>query len=125
MDAGLIPTGELKRESTPFDFLRTLPSEPALTRTTNNFIGVMLRPPLGLGSWRRKNGEAAELYDAGSGRVLKVLTDQPGLQFYSGNFLNGSIKGTGGKRDGCIGLVPGDAVFFQTHRIIPISQLPG
>ena len=40
--------------------------------------------------------EAAELYDAGSGRVLKVLTDQPGIQFYSGNFLDGSIKGKGG-----------------------------
>jgi aldose 1-epimerase len=29
--------------------------------------------------------------------VLKVLTDQPGIQFYSGNFLDGSIKGKGGK----------------------------
>ena len=43
--------------------------------------------------------EAAELYDPGSGRVLKVLTDQPGIQFYSGNFLNGSIKGKGGTPD--------------------------
>jgi len=31
-----------------------------------------------------------------SGRVLKVLTDQPGIQSYSGNFLDGSIKGKGG-----------------------------
>jgi aldose 1-epimerase len=44
-----------------------------------------------------KLAEAAELYDPGSGRVLKVLTDQPGIQFYSGNFLNGSVKGKGGK----------------------------
>ena len=44
--------------------------------------------------------EATELFDAGSGRVLKVLTDQPGIQFYSGNFRNGSIKGKGGKPDG-------------------------
>jgi len=40
--------------------------------------------------------EAAELYDPGSGRVLKVLTDQPGIQFYSGNFLDGSIIGKRG-----------------------------
>jgi aldose 1-epimerase len=41
--------------------------------------------------------EAAEVYDPTSGRVLKVLTDQPGIQFYSGNFLDGSIKGKGGR----------------------------
>jgi aldose 1-epimerase len=40
--------------------------------------------------------EVAEVYDPTSGRVLKVLTDQPGIQFYSGNFLDGSIKGKGG-----------------------------
>ena len=44
-----------------------------------------------------KLAEAAEVYDPSSGRVLKVLTDQPGIQFYSGNFLDGSIKGKGGK----------------------------
>jgi aldose 1-epimerase len=46
-----------------------------------------------------KLAEAAELYDPSSGRVLKVLTDQPGIQFYSGNFLDGSIAGKGGKPD--------------------------
>jgi aldose 1-epimerase len=46
-----------------------------------------------------KLAEAAEVYDPSSGRVLKVLTDQPGIQFYSGNFLDGSIKGKGGKPD--------------------------
>jgi len=39
----------------------------------------------------------ATVYDPSNGRVLEVLTDQPGLQFYSGNFLNGSQKGHGGK----------------------------
>jgi aldose 1-epimerase len=99
VDAGLIPTGELKPvESTPFDF--RVPS-PVGAR-----IGVdneQLR--LGRGydhNWVLDSGggrlvEAAELYDPGSGRVLKVLTDQPGIQFYSGNFLDGSIKGKGGK----------------------------
>ena len=39
---------------------------------------------------------AARAFDAKSGRVLEVLTTQPGLQFYSGNFLDGSISGKGG-----------------------------
>lgn len=41
---------------------------------------------------------AARLYDAGTGRVLEVFTTQPGLQFYSGNFLDGSIVGKSGRR---------------------------
>jgi aldose 1-epimerase len=44
---------------------------------------------------RGKVRKAAELYDPASGRVLTVLTDQPGLQFYSGNFLDGSTHGKG------------------------------
>jgi len=39
---------------------------------------------------------AAELYESGSGRLMTVFTDQPGLQFYSGNFLDGSAKGKNG-----------------------------
>lgn len=38
----------------------------------------------------------ATLYDPTSGRMLEVITDQPGIQFYSGNFLNGNDKGHGG-----------------------------
>jgi aldose 1-epimerase len=40
--------------------------------------------------------KAAELYEPQSGRVMTVYTDQPGLQFYSGNFLDGSDIGKGG-----------------------------
>ncbi len=40
--------------------------------------------------------EAATLYEPASGRVLEIFTDQPGLQFYSGNYLDGSLKGKGG-----------------------------
>ena len=39
---------------------------------------------------------AAEVYDPPSGRVLEVLTDQPGVQFYTGNFLDGTIRGKRG-----------------------------
>ena len=40
---------------------------------------------------------AAEVYEPDSGRVMTVTTDQPGLQFYSGNQLDGTIQGKGGK----------------------------
>jgi aldose 1-epimerase len=40
--------------------------------------------------------KAAELYEPASGRLLTVFTDQPGLQFYSGNFLDGTAKGKNG-----------------------------
>jgi len=48
---------------------------------------------------RGKNGEmklAAKLYDPKSGRVLTVTTTEPGVQFYSGNFLDGSFRGRAG-----------------------------
>ena len=41
-------------------------------------------------------GIAAKVEEPKSGRVLEVLTTQPGIQFYSGNFLNGSVHGIGG-----------------------------
>jgi aldose 1-epimerase len=42
-------------------------------------------------------GEAAEVYDPTSGRVLTIWTTQPGIQAYTGNFLDGTIKGKDGK----------------------------
>ena len=39
---------------------------------------------------------AARAFDPGSGRALTVWTDQPGVQFYSGNFLNGTLVGISG-----------------------------
>src|SRR5215469_9865034 len=99
VDAGLIPTGELKPvRSTPFDFRE----EKAIGSRINENDEQL---HLGHGydhNWvldhpEGKLAEAAELYDPSTGRVLKVLTDQPGIQFYSGNFLDGSIKGKGGK----------------------------
>jgi len=42
-------------------------------------------------------GKAAEVRDPKTGRAMEVWTTEPGLQFYTGNFLDGSIKGKGGK----------------------------
>ena len=41
--------------------------------------------------------KAATVYEPTSGRVMEVFTTEPGIQFYSGNFLDGTITGTGGK----------------------------
>jgi aldose 1-epimerase len=101
VDAGLIPTGELKSvESTPFDFRKAT----AVGARINADDEQLHRGHGYDHNWALDNNggklaEAAELYDPASGRVLKVLTDQPGIQFYSGNFLDGSIKGKGGKPD--------------------------
>jgi aldose 1-epimerase len=99
VDAGLIPTGELKPvDSTPFDFRK-----PNAIGGRINENDEQLHRGRGYDhNWVLDNkggklAEAADLYDPASGRVLKVLTDQPGIQFYSGNFLDGSIKGKGGK----------------------------
>jgi aldose 1-epimerase len=97
VDTTLIPTGELKPvTSTPFDF-----TKPMAIGARIDAQDEQLR--LGHGydhNWvldgTGKLTEAAELYEPNSGRVLRVLTDQPGIQVYTGNFLDGSIKGKGG-----------------------------
>src|SRR5580693_9399551 len=101
VDAGLIPTGELKSvEGTPFDFRKATPIGTRINADDEQLHrGRVYDHNWVLDSGGGKLTKAAELYDAGSGRVLKVLTDQPGIQFYSGNFLDGSIKGKGGKPD--------------------------
>jgi len=94
----LIPTGEIRKvEGTPMDFrtaqkigARIDESYDQLRFTggyDHNFVLKDSETPLKL---------AARAFDAKSGRVLEVLTTQPGLQFYSGNFLDGSISGKGG-----------------------------
>jgi aldose 1-epimerase len=99
VDSGLIPTGELKSvASTPFDFRKATAVGARINANDEQLhLGHGYDHNWVLDSGGGKLTEAAELYDPSSGRVLKVLTDQPGIQFYTGNFLNGSIKGKGGK----------------------------
>jgi len=99
VDAGLIPTGELRSvDSTPFDFRKAVAVGARIGEDDEQLHrGRGYDHNWVLDSGGGKLVEAAELYDPSSGRVLKVLTDQPGIQFYSGNFLNGSVKGKGGK----------------------------
>jgi aldose 1-epimerase len=95
VDSGLIPTGVLAPvEGTPFDFRK---STVIGARIHDN--NEQLKIAGGYDhNWvlRGKNGElktAARVYDPGSGRVLTVTTTEPGVQFYSGNFLDGTKFG--------------------------------
>lgn len=95
VDTVMIPTGEIRQVAgTPFDFIT-----PQVIGERINEDYDQLR--LGKGydhNFVLNNSEEpdAVLYDPASGRVLEVITDQPGLQFYSGNFLNGTKIGHGG-----------------------------
>lgn len=91
VDANLIPTGELKPvKGTPFDF------------TTPHAIGERIaQVPGGYDhNWalNQATGQhsAATVYEPTTGRTMEVTTDEPGVQFYTGNFLDGSLKGKNG-----------------------------
>jgi aldose 1-epimerase len=99
VDKGLIPTGELRSvEGTPFDFRQP--------HAIGERIGSS-DEQIGLGGGYDHNfilnrtGDglslAAKVNEAKSGRVLEVLTTEPAIQFYTGNFLDGTIAGKGGK----------------------------
>lgn len=99
VDAGLIPTGELKKvEGTPFDFRK-----PVAIGARINADDQQIRYGKGYDHnfvLNRKGSGlelAARVVEPKSGRVMEVLTTEPGIQFYSGNFLDGSVKGKGGK----------------------------
>ena len=89
----LIPTGELPQvRGTAMDF------------NNSNSIGERIAKVRGGYDHnfvlKKKPGElsmAAQLYDPRSGRQVEVMTTQPGIQFYSGNFLDGTIRGKDGK----------------------------
>ena len=102
VDSGLIPTGELRSvNSTPFDFRKATPIGARIEQNDEQL-------KLGQGydhNWvLNKSGAAlslaARVEEPESGRVLEVYTTQPGIQFYTANFLDGSIKGKGGKAYG-------------------------
>ena len=93
-DAGLIPTGELRAvRGTPLDF------------TTSTKIGARINQDeeqLRFGKGYDHNfvlngNNAARVYEETTGRVMEVTTTQPGVQFYTGNFLDGTVIGKGGK----------------------------
>ena len=97
VDKGLIPTGELKSVAgTPFDFRMAKTIGERIEQKDEQLIfgqgydhnWVLNRAGSGLET-------AAKVTDPKSGRVMEVLTTEPGLQFYTGNFLDGTLKGKG------------------------------
>ncbi len=98
VDAGLIPTGELASvEGTPFDFRKPERLGPRM-----NAQHPQIKIGNGIDHNFVLNSEAGTLRpvvivrEPRSGRVMEVSTTEPGVQFYTGNFLDGTIKGRGG-----------------------------
>jgi aldose 1-epimerase len=98
VDAGLIPTSELRKvENSPFDFRKAKAIGQEINQTDNEQI------KLGGGydhCWIVNTKDiqddlklVAQVLEPTSGRLLTVKSTEPGVQFYSGNFLDGSIKG--------------------------------
>ena len=98
VDDTLIPTGQLAPvQGTPFDFRQAT----AIGARINN-DDAQLKAGKGYDHNWVLNGTgtalrvAARLTDPKSGRSMEIQTTEPGIQFYSGNFLDGTIKGKGG-----------------------------
>jgi aldose 1-epimerase len=99
VDKGLIPTGELRPvKGTPFDFTKATAIGARIDGNDQQLVfGRGYDHNWVLNSAGGAPAKAAEVYEPGSGRVLEVLTTEPGMQFYTGNFLDGSLKGKSGK----------------------------
>jgi aldose 1-epimerase len=99
VDETLIPTGEIAPvEGTPFDF-RTPTTIGARINATNTQLEYGKGYDHNYALTRSGDGLqlAARVYEPTTGRTLEVATTEPGLQVYTGNFLDGTITGKGGR----------------------------
>ena len=98
VDAGLIPTGELKPVTgTPFDFTKATAIGERIDADDEQIkLGHGYDHNWVLDATGGKLALAADVFEPSSGRVLQVLTTEPGIQFYTSNFLDGSVKGKSG-----------------------------
>lgn len=98
VDSTLIPEEPQPVAGTPFDF-----TEPQPIGSRIEEDNIQLANGLGydhcwiLNRTTDTPGYAASLYDSVSGRFMEIFTTEPGIQFYSGNFLNGNITGKAGQ----------------------------
>lgn len=102
-DSTFMTTGEIaKVDNTPMDFRKPT----AIGKNVNNFSFDQIKNAMGIDhNWclnTYKNGKgddtkvAASLYSPKTGIMLEVYTNEPGIQVYTGNFLNGKVKGKKG-----------------------------
>lgn len=121
VDAGLIPQDMAAVDGTPFDFRQAAPigariraPHPQLlvARGYDHNWALDAPPQQGLRL-------AARLEHAASGRTMEIHTDQPGLQFYSGNFLDGSLTGAHGHA-----LRQGDGLCLETQHFPDAPNRP-
>jgi aldose 1-epimerase len=111
VDSTLIPTGEIAPvEGTPFDFRTPTPIGARIDADhpqiavgpgyDHNFVLDAAGPESVAGALRPQEAEltfAARVVEPTSGRMMEIYTEEPGLQFYAGNFLDGSIVGKSGR----------------------------
>lgn len=121
-DAAQIPTGEIRATSgTALDFTRPTPIGERIRMADEQLLisrgydhNWILRGPAGAAPRL-----AARAYEPVSGRVLEVLTDAPGLQFYTANGLDGSLVGPSGRA-----YRQGDAFCFETQQFPDAPNQP-
>ncbi|MBA7710959.1 Aldose 1-epimerase [subsurface metagenome] len=96
VDDKLIPTGELKSvKDSPMDFTKPAPIGSRIAQVPGKDPGGYDHNYV-LNSGGGKMALALRISDPDSGRVMEIHTTEPGIQFYSGNFLDGSISGKAG-----------------------------
>lgn len=121
-DSAQIPTGEIRAlQGTVLDFTRPTPIGERIRTADDQLLAArgydhnwVLRAPEG-----DAPRPAARAYDPASGRILDVLTDAPGLQFYTANSLDGSLVGPSGHA-----YRQGDAFCFETQRFPDAPNQP-
>jgi aldose 1-epimerase len=98
-DSGAIPTGELRDvNGTPFDFTKTKTIGADIDADDEQIkFGHGYDHNFVLNKAGNKLSHAATVFEPTSGRVMEVYTTEPGIQFYSGNYLDGSVKGKNGR----------------------------
>lgn len=91
VNEGLIPTGELRSvEGSVMDFLSPQPIGSRIDQVEGGYDHTYV-----LNKGDKEMVLAAKVYEPASGRIMEVFTSEPGVQFYTGNFLDGSLTGKG------------------------------
>lgn len=91
VDDTLIPTGEIKPvKDTPMDFTKPMAIGSRIEQVPGGYDHNYV-----LNSSDGSLALAASAYDPKTGRLMEIYTTEPGIQFYSGNFLDGTLKGKG------------------------------